>query len=186
MSTCLGEKMEREEMLEKLKNINVGVKLVALTSEVALECTYVTSEGIGYEWRSLYDWPTCAVIKNVSSELLCTVKEKLASKTLTLSDIEKTSLEQFYFGEKISVGDFFSHVQDVDTLCGNELYALSIDEKVYFYVDYKSFENAFQKNYAICDTYWENMSDEDLEEWINRLENEEWSIPLDEFNGEIE
>ena len=173
-------------MLEKLNSINVGVELVALTSEDALECTYVTSEGTGYEWRSLYDWPTCAIIKNVSTELFNKVKEKLARKTLSFLDIKGTSLEQFYFGEQISIGDFFSNMQEIDTIYNNELYALSIGEKVYFYDNYKSFETAFKKNYAICDTYWENMSDEELEEWINRLDNEEWNIYLEEFNGEIE
>ena len=53
--------MEREAMLDKLKNISPGTELTWLPNEYALECEYVTKEGTAYEWIGMNDWPVAAI-----------------------------------------------------------------------------------------------------------------------------
>lgn len=89
--------MTRDEMLIKLHNINVGVRLVALPSEGSLECMCVTPAGSSYEWLDLYDWSWPAFKLNLPSKAgLRKIKEKLAQGSLRKADIEGTELEALY------------------------------------------------------------------------------------------
>lgn len=66
--------MNRDEMLKILHSLKLGVELTALTTEEALDCTYVTSKGVFHEWRALYDWPYYTLKNTDCNKLLETKK----------------------------------------------------------------------------------------------------------------
>ena len=178
--------MNREEMLQKLHTISIGVELTALTSENALECEYVMSTGTRYEWIGLYDWPVYAL--NLPEDFnLESIKKALADGTFNDSQIAGTDLEKLYSEylstghEETSPNDFLSQLISISTLEASVLYAFISEDKVLFFGSYKLLEAAFADQYVDGATPWESYSDEDLAEWIERLETEFEGIPLSSF-----
>ena len=53
--------MERNEMLRMLHEQRTAAKLVVLSSEMAIECTYVSKQGFKYEWTALDQWPASMI-----------------------------------------------------------------------------------------------------------------------------
>ena len=59
----------------------------------------------------------------------------------------------------------------------DNLYVIVNDKCPYFYVDYKQFEKKFYEIIALCDTEWEELSDEELIEAVKKCE-EGLNIPM--------
>lgn len=154
--------MTRVEMLEKLHSIKPGAELTALTSEGALECEYVTSEGTAYEWIGMYDWPV-ARLCGVEYSLLKNIQAKLAEDTLSIGDIDGTAFYDLYVSFVSGDGDDEGHndnatlnaalksLLDVKDSDSCELYAIFdsySDNPIFeFFADYDSMASAFGENY---------------------------------------
>ena len=175
--------MNRDEMLSILHNLKVGVELTALTTEEALECTYFTSKGTGYEWRALDDWPYYTVIINDCNKFL-EIQEKAKKQTLTYQDLETTELEKLYssaVGKNIvSVNMFFEHLDNISLHDNGILYVLVDDGVAYFFKTFSAFEEAFEER-LVLDTLWENMSDDELAAWIERVTDEKPAVQFARF-----
>lgn len=192
--------MTREIMLEKLHTIKPGVELTVLPNEEALECEYVTKEGCSYEWIGMYDWPV-VVISNIQKLHFGRIKEKLSRNSLAFSDIEGTQFRKLFSSfieqdsEKISDTDAekilnysFRALQNIDLSVSGEIFAMfdSYAEKptFAFFADYDSMATAFSENYIEINTRWEDFEDEDLAQWLARLENDFQGIPFGRFDLE--
>lgn len=176
--------MTRDEMLNKLHNINVGVRLVALPSEAALECMCVTPAGSSYEWLSLSDWDWPAFRINLpSKEELSKIKGKLAQGSLIKADIEGTELLSLYLScvdqsedssEKLNT--LLSDLIAFDGEAGEQAFVLNTDNAVQFFKTYGELEKAFTHYWPV--TPWEEHSDNALEEILGQIENGFDKIPL--------
>jgi hypothetical protein len=188
--------MTREEMIEKLHQIGVGVELTTLTSEMVLECEYVTSKGYKYEWIGIDDWPAYKLLK-LSKETLLNIKEKFSNNKLDVSDLAGTILFDLYesffasegSGEPMpSLSEFFSDLSGVTPT--EELFVICDISRekptAHFYTDYKDFEKEFANKYINDVVCWEELSDAQLEEFQNRIENGFDRIPLVEFTAETD
>lgn len=178
--------MNREEMLQKLHSIKIGVELTALVSENALECEYVMSSGIRYEWIGLNDWPAYSLSLSPDFDFTL-LKKELANGSLDISRIAGTDLEKLYNEyvasghEGVSLLDFLSGLEEVCALDGNTLYALTSEDGVRFFGTYEQLEATFESQCLGATTAWETYSDEELAQWINRLETEFNGVPLASF-----
>jgi hypothetical protein len=178
--------MNREEMLQKLHSIKIGVELTALVSEDALECEYVMSSGTRYEWIGLNDWPAYSL--SLSPDIdFALLKQELANRSLDLSRIVGTDLEKLYNeymasnDEGVSLVEFLSGLVDVSAIEENVLYALVLEDGVRFFGSNAQLEAAFESQCLGATTAWETYSEEELAQWIDRLETEFSSIPLASF-----
>lgn len=179
--------MTREEMLNKLHNINPGVELVALSSEYALERTFVSSKGCAYDWVS-FDEPWPAVkITDLTNDQLDLIKNKLSNKSLSKADLKGSQLLAMFEANEsdIDICDAFIGLQNIILGDENALFVLLDDSAVTpqfnFYSDYTLFSNAFEDIFMCVDTEWEELGDEDLMSWIDRLESEFSDIPFCEY-----
>lgn len=173
--------MKREEIIKKLHAIGCGVELTIMSSEGAIECSYITPKGYGYEWRSIDDWPLVR-LSRISRDLIKKIKEKSTSKSLSYDDILGTEFALLYdeYNEenKINIINFFKNILLIDDSCNvDNLYVIVNDNCPYFYVDYKQFEKKFYETIALCDTEWEELSDEELIEAVEKCE-EGLNIPM--------
>lgn len=180
--------MTREEMLNKLHSINPGVELVALTSEYALERTFVSSKGCAYDWVS-FDEPWPAVkITDLTNDQLDLIKNKLSNKSLTKDDLKGSQLLAMFEANEsdIDICDAFIGLQDIILDDDSTLFVLLDDSEnvpiFNFYSDYTLFSNAFEDIFICVDTEWEELSDEDLMSWVDRLESEFTDIPFCEYS----
>ena len=184
--------MTRDEILSQLHKINPGVELVALTSEYALERTFVCGQGFSYDWVSLDEtWPAVR-ITDITDEILHRIKIKLSDRSLSETDLRGTQLLAMYegFDTNLNICDAFSGLKDITLEDDNSLYVLcdtGEGETTYcFFSKYALFAQAFEDAYINVDTRWETLSDEDLLSWIERLECEFDSIPLCEYESDTD
>ena len=186
--------MTREEMLQELYKTNVAAELIALPSEMALECICVTSQGYAYKWLPLGQWPA-SVIKFENCDQLQSVQEKILENSLTLPEIEGTALYHMLedllpdcFSDDVesSLDELLSNFADVDLPNDGKIYVLCSAEDrrphIKFFSDYKQFENAFCDAVVEDITPWETLSDEELEDWFDRTRMEFDGIPCSEYD----
>ena len=180
--------MKREGMLKRLQNVDFGVELVALTSEDALERTFINSKGFAYDWVSFDEpWPAIK-ITDLTNEQLNSIKDKLRNKSLSKDDLKGTQLLSMFeeTGNNGNICDAFIGLQNVVFETDNTLFALydmECNMPIYtFYTDYALFVKAFEERYMRVDAEWQDLSDEDLMSWIDRLEYEFSDVPLCEYN----
>ena len=179
--------MTREEMIEKLHQIHVGVSLVALTTEGALECTCVTPSGMSYEWQDMYEWDWPAYCINLPEQnKLIELQHKVKNHSLVMSDIEGTELLQLYLNciaDSIRSDDmlnsFFSNIVLMPLKDAKSAYVLLEDQVALFFDDYDLFEAKFAELWPV--TPWEECSDETLEEMLEQA-NDFDGIPLTTFS----
>jgi hypothetical protein len=167
--------MNRDEMLTILHGLKLGVELTALTTEEALECIYVTSKGFFHEWRALCDWPYYR-LNNTDCGKLLEIKNKVKQHRLTFEDLENTEFKNLYsseMGEDVdSVNMFFANIDNISCCDDGKLYVFVDDDVAYFFETYSAFEKAFEER-LILDVLWEDMSDDELAEWVERVTHED-------------
>ena len=181
--------MTRDEILEKLHNISSAAELTYMPSEFAIECSCVSSKGTSYEWRGLYDWPFYKV-KVVDSEVYETIKGKMVKEGfLDPDDIKNTDLEFILkiLESKEATVDLITVFGDLKHLHDfkNYLYVICDPEKhvYHLYNSFQSLSDAFASFYA-CDMTWEDYSDDELNEWLSKLESGYSELPMYSVNDE--
>ena len=188
--------MTREEMLDKLHKIRLGAQATVATMDMGLQYEYVTSEGYGESFGGMGEWPAYR-LEGTSLSKFEIIKAKIRDKTLTLFDLENTDFKLFYNHvfcvdrpeEYIpAISDFFEGLQSVLLSQEGTIYALcdSLQWKptAYFFGTYNELETEFLIQYVYDIEEWENLEDEDLKNWIERLEHELNSIPFITFHEE--
>lgn len=175
--------MNRNEMLTILHSLKLGVELTALTTEEALECTYVTPRGLFYEWRALLDWPYYK-LKNIDCGELAEIQARVRKQALRFEDLENTELKNLYFsemGEDLdSLNIFFKTIDNIYLCDSGNLYVSVVDGVAYFFETYSGFARAFEEH-LVLNTLWEDMSDDELTEWVERVTHEELNFQFVEF-----
>ena len=175
--------MNRNEMLTILRSLKLGVELTALTTEEALDCVYVTSNGIFHGWRALYDWPYYR-LKNIDYKKLLEIKQKVKKRTLKIEDLEGTELKSLYSSAMKegldSAVSFFANIDRVSHCDYGILYVCVDVDTAYFFETYSAFEKAFEER-LILNILWEGMSDNELAEWVERVTHQELTFQFAEF-----
>lgn len=100
--------MERNEMLRMLHEQRTAAKLVVLSSEMAIECTYVSKQGFKYEWTALDQWPA-SMITFTSKETFQKITKRIGEQSLKIEDIQGTVLWTIYT-------DLFEKTGDVNVI----------------------------------------------------------------------
>jgi hypothetical protein len=167
--------MNRDEMLKILHGLKLGVELIVLTAEEALDCIYVTSKGFFHEWRAMYDWPYY-ILDNIDCEKLLEIKKKVEQHTLTFDDLEGTEFKSLYSSEIRENADsasmFFSNIDNISCRDGRKIYVSVVDDVACFFETYSAFEKAFEER-LILNVLWEDMSNDELAEWVERVTHED-------------
>lgn len=190
--------MTREEMLNELHSINIGAQATVATMDMGLQYEYVTKEGWGENFGCMGDWPAYA-LHEISDDLIIALKAKIMTKSLSLADFAGTNLEKFYNyvfnverpSEYIpSLSDFFEGIIHICSVPNGTLYVLcdarQWEPEAQFFDSYDALAQAFldQYNYGIQE--WEDMDDDELADWIEKIDNELSGISLIEFESNDE
>ena len=137
---------------------------------------WVNSKGYGY---IMCDEPcsTCEA-NGVPLEKWKTIHSKLEDRTLLLTDIEGTPLVELL--DEITKGCFSEHDDELsDVLSGltalpvdkiDCIFGLETHDGWQFFSDEETFNKAFERDW--CDFSWDELSDEMMEEWLDRLSDE--------------
>lgn len=175
--------MERNEMLKMLHEQRTAAKLVVLSSEMAIECTYVSKQGFKYEWIAIDQWPASTIIFT-SKDIFQKIIKRIGEQSLKLEDIQGTVLWTIYtdlFEKTGDVNVIFSELANIEYPEDGKVYLLRTSEGARFFSKYDVFEARFFEEFVADCTLWDTLSDNELEEWIDRIRSEFDGIPCSEY-----
>lgn len=161
-------------MLQKMKNLDFRYIWPGNWKDIGFteRPIYLNGKGYGY----IYEEEPCDnwKLESFSNEKWQVIRKKLQSGKLVLDDLSGTALE----GEE-DIWDMLSETDDVcDLLSGLMRLPEELDEHIYcvssfdgydFFATYEDFKEAVERN--DCDYKWEDLSDDVLEMWVERLAN---------------
>ena len=106
------------------------------------------------------------------------IREKLSRGELSLEDIEQTELSDLL--NEITYGDFNEDSDEPGDYLGDllelpaeqfqRIYGMDTVEGWQFFASEESFKKAYERDW--CHVTWDELSDEMLAEWIERLADE--------------
>ena len=188
--------MCREEILEKLRNIRVGAQPTCITMDMGLQYEYVTPEGYGEGLGNMGEWPVY-VIQNITEDFLCSIQKRIAAKELSLEDLEGTDLGKLCNaiteiprlpGYEFNVCEFLKDLCHIAKVTDNTLYVLcdagQWEPEVHFFETYDEMEEAFVNYYVTYVNEWESFTDDEITEWLERIQDELDGIPCISFTDE--
>ena len=182
------DSLKKAELLEKLQSITFGVILTDLVSEYCFELITMTSAGTSYQWIAYDDW-------NVYRLKLCTreswlrIREKIKNKTLNILDLEGTEFKDLLNstireGEDINYTEKLSGLLELSQDHEDEIYCcFSPEEKTFrFASNQDDLKKILASEYCYSDSLWNDMELGDLENWLERYEEEGQEIPCTYFD----
>ena len=179
--------MTREEKLKKLHTVDVGVDLTAWTEEWAFECKIITPKGCKYEWISLDSWLSFR-LEIPDREVLNTIREKLESGSLEPEDLGNTDLVRVYNAVQeedpsVQLYSLFDELQQFVCKAGDSIYTYYCEKygKMRFFTELKEFLEDFSEHYIGEVTPWEELQDDELDEWLQLIPQCFQQFPFIEF-----
>lgn len=171
--------MERNKMLKLLHEQPTAAELVVLSSEMAIECTYVSGQGFKYEWIAMDQWPASTIIFG-SKDAFRKITKRIEEQSLILEDIRGSVLWTVYTDLFENTGDvnvIFAELTGIEYPENGKIYLLRTSDGPKFFSEYNVFEACFFREFADNCAPWETLSDNELEEWIDRTRKEFAGIP---------
>ncbi len=163
--------MKREEMLKRLKRIPFNV-LWPEDSWEDLGFTespvWIDNHGYGYYYC---DEPNMYYkLRGISNDKWQTIRNKLNERTLLPRDLEGTALSKLYFCHD----EYFSCDQIVTLLnlpeqLDDYFYCADDFDDVLFFKTREEMAQAIEERHREYSEFWEELSDELLDCWIERL-----------------
>ena len=194
--------MTLEEKKLILKQIVcVAVPTIA-TPDMGLQYDYITSEGAGSNLGNMGSWPAHK-LRGVSQKKWDTIRHSLREgsfkrKTLYNTDLysfSKCLSEEYYGGQfkKISLNQMFQGLLKLPEKTPETIYCLfDLGDIGYeghvpeFYANEEDFIFAFRDTYCSYVDKWEDMSDEELEQWYSRTKDDLNGFPYYTYTKETE
>lgn len=179
------EERNTEELLKVLHSISYWAHLTNLTSEMCYEVMEYTAEGTNYSWIAYNEW-NFFKLRPINQEKWLSIKSKLSDNALCSTDIEGTDLERVvdYIED-----EYNSNVNKFPTLLA-ELSSLPevINGPIYCFCDtmchFALSEEEIKRiagDLIGVNTKWEELTLNQLEEYVELYEDEGPAIPLVNF-----
>lgn len=178
--------MKRAEMINKLSKITVAAAPMVKTMDMGLQYDYITSTGVGTSLGLLGNWPVYR-INEIAPDQWKTIRKKIRYRTITESDFIGTGIEVIinnlhtiygnqyadYYGDTATV---FERMLSLPEVFPTECYCIfdvySRGEKPEFFADINKLQSAFTDKFCKDIIKWEEMSDDEINDWAARLEED--------------
>lgn len=177
---------ERQVLLTRLHSLPFCMSLTALTSEYCLEVNVVSSRGTSYRWVGFDDFEFHAYcLKGLSKSKVALIKEHIISKSLFASDFNRTQLKRILSDtdKKMELSDLFVDFIKLPDATIETLYCYKDLEtgKIYVRDTAEGISDVLNAQYPV-DNIWEDLSDEQLKEYLEEYGNNECDIPFSYFD----
>jgi len=162
------------------------MRLTALTSEYCIEVSVITSKGISYSWVGFDDFSFDAYcIKGLSKNKIALIKDHITKRAFYLSDLNRTQLKKVVFQKDSSteLSDVFINFGELPNENIETIYCYKdVDEgKIYVYDSQEKISNILNEKYPV-DTLWEDMSDQQIETYLEEFSEGDCEIPFSTFD----
>lgn len=173
--------MTRDEMLKKLKTIKPTIAEFVYTYDMGLQFTVMDSTGMAVNIGNYGDIPLWK-FKRLSNEELKKIETSIKNNSLTSNELPepiKTFADEITEQYK---NINLSNILDFPILSDNEFFYILCDTKSWhFEINFFDTEEEIRKaffNQLTIDTKWEDLSNEDLEEYYSLIKEEGEGIPI--------
>ena len=171
--------MTREDMLQKLYTVPfILIDPAREWEDIGFTERDIWVNAKGYGWISCDEPTTWCEVRCPESEKWVYIREKLSTADLSVEDIKGTDLLDLL--KEITYGDFdedcdnpCDYLKDLLSLPAEGLqwiYAMDTFDGWQFFATEEDFKKAYERDW--CDVSWDELSDEMLLEWIDRLTDE--------------
>ncbi len=197
--------MTREEKIAKLNTIRVVVTDIIATYDMGLEFTTMTTKGVTTQMGNIGQWP-CFVF-NLKNERLWQVVNALRTGKnvcndeilnsllgITLSTYRESYLEEYRITDERLISEILRQIREkLKGIKGlvDKLYVYATLEswnlQIEFFATEEALADFFVENWGTSEESYEYMSDEELDNYYNCAEEEDfYSLPYSEigFNEE--
>lgn len=166
-------------MLRILHEITFAGEMTYLGSEMSVEVEIFTSVGTSLWWESGEDdtWPAYC-IEGLDEKELEVLKQKIKDNSLTKKDIVGTPFDMFVTErniDEICLGDYFNCLLKGRLDEYGSLYVFFDSEAKesmpIFFSSIQELANKMSEVYSDVNSYWEDMSDEELQYYVERYED---------------
>ncbi len=179
--------MTREQMLNELKKIDLRAIATVATEDMGIQYDYANSEGSGTGFGGMGSWPA-HIIRKMDGEKWKAIRSAIKESRLQEEDLEGTDLSPFVDDissrKGFELSDALSGLMELPDVVDAPIYCLydqgmwyEHTDKPQFFVDEAAFKKAFADAYVDFIRPWEDMGDEELEYWYDRLQDD-----LEEFD----
>ena len=173
--------MTREELLKELKSIDLHAIPTVATMDMGFQYDYAISEGAGTGFGGMGDWPAY-MFEPVEKELWLSIRESIRNSTLTMDDLEGTGLDGLLgkvnsINYEIVPSEVLKGLLDLPEDLAEPYYCFfdagqwydQHAEKPIFFTSEKELKDEFISRFVDDLTRWEDMDDDELKEWYERL-----------------
>lgn len=182
MSEEMLKERSREELLKTLHSISYWAFLTDLLSEMCYEVREYTSEGTNYSWIAYDEW-NFFKLRQIDCEKYKSIRNKLCDNDLCLSDIEGTDLERLvdYIDNEdgrnadnlpVLLGGLSKLPEEIN----GPLYCY-YDTICHFAISEEEIKRIAGERVEVS-TKWEELSLNELEEYVELFEDDDPLIPL--------
>lgn len=176
--------LNREKMLTELKNIDLRAIPTVATMDMGLQYDYATSEGAGTGFGGMGDWPAHKFMP-IRKERWLRIREGKKNNSLTAADLEGTGLDIFLekfntINYEVIPSEALKGLLNLSEELSGPFYCFFDDglwydehaERPVFFTSEKELKAEFISRFVDDLTKWEEMDDEELTQWYERLQDE--------------
>ena len=174
--------MTRENMIAELSQEIVRATPTVYTYDMGLQFDFVTPEGVGTCLGSVGEWPII-FLKSIEKEKWLEIRKKIEEGLLNIEDFQDTSLEPFAKAvENFSQGydgklaETFKELRELPEELPETFYCLynikGWEPYPLFYTSLEDLLKAFRAEYCGGPIVWKDLSDNEIKEWYDRIEDD--------------
>ena len=173
---------DRQRILQRAHLLPFCISLTALTSEYCIEVNIVSSRGTSYRWEGFDDFEFHAYrLKGISKKRVALIKEHIMSKTLFISDFNRTQLKRIIpeNAKTKELSDMFVDFLELPDDKIETVYCFKNTDTGCIYVSDSpnKISDIINMQYPI-DTPWEDLDDDQIEAYLDEYEGTEPEIPF--------
>mgnify|MGYP000491644776 CR=1 FL=1 len=183
--------MNREEMLKKLHEVSFCAVATVATMDMGLQFDYINSEGAGTGLGAFGGWPAF-ILRQIEYSQWKIIREKVASDTLCIDDLIGTDLENLANAIKGFHQDQFDNLSC--TFANLTMLPDKLTDSFYCRYDLRAWDDTpdfFEKEIDFLEEFdsiycgelqiWDDMGDDELKEWLERIEGDEGDLKVFQY-----
>ena len=192
--------MTKTDLIQALSQVSFCAIPTLITEDVGLQYDYITPEGAGASLGNMGEWPAFK-LHNIPRERWIELKNKVTNDVLTEADLEGTELGVLFENLHYAYGELYNRFYPSVSSLFKGILSLPDDlpeyffcrfdcgswgDKPVFFADEKSFLEDFKAYYCEYITKWEDMSVDELQNWLDRTNDDLDMFPYNVFSEEEE
>ena len=180
--------MKREEMIAKLKSVDIRATPTVITMDMGLQYDYVTAEGAGTRFGGMGNWPV-HLFNSMKPEKWKQIRSAIQDGSLSEEHLKGTELVAFIdcisTMQPLVLSEVLKNLLRLPETLTSQFFCLYDTGKWYtssdipkFFLSEQEMKDAFIAEYVFDITPWEDIPDDELKEWLNRLQGDMMEFPV--------